>query len=85
MTVERQVIVTWYKPEERVPKDCDFVVVSISGHCRNVRYDHALMIGSYYDDDGSGWEIDGLPENAEFTVHAWCDLEPYMGGKAWLS
>ena len=31
MMIERQVIVTWYTPEEKLPADDNFMVVTISG------------------------------------------------------
>lgn len=79
---ERQVIVTWYTPEEKLPDDDDFVVTSISGKTGNMTYDHALVVASYW--YGEGWLFDGMdPEesDANITVHAWCDLEPYKGEK----
>lgn len=44
--IERQVIVTWHEPSEKLPPNDDFVAVTISGERPNVTYDHALMIGS---------------------------------------
>lgn len=76
--IERQVIVNWYTPEEKMPPDGIFVVVSFSGKSGNIKYDHTFGIADWFD-DGLGWIIDGLPEDAEFTIHAWCDLMPYGG------
>lgn len=76
--IEKQVIVQWYTPEERLPEECTFVVVTYSGKARNVTYDHALGIADWAD-DGTGWDIEGVPPYAEVTVHAWADLEPYGG------
>jgi len=80
MMVERQTIVTWYKPEERLPKDDVFVVTCISGKFGNVTYDHALIVANWMDDDGWFFE-DSLAErfHENVTVHAWADLEPYGG------
>lgn len=75
--IEKQVIVTWHEPSEKLPSNDDFVVVTISGRVGNVTYDHALMNGSWAED---GWLIEGIDaDTAEFVVHAWCDLEPYGG------
>ena len=74
---ERQVIVNWYTPEEKMPEEGTFVVVTISGRAGNVIYDHTLAIGNWFE-DGLGWEIDG-EDFDELTVHAWADLEPYGG------
>lgn len=52
--IERQVITTWYTPEEKLPKDDYFVIVTVSGTLRNVTYDHAFAIANYIEDDG-GW------------------------------
>ena len=76
---ERQVIVCWYTPDEKMPADDERVVVSISGRKGNYIYDHALAIGSFYP-DGLGWEIEGWfteDKDSDIIVHAWCDLNPY--------
>lgn len=78
--IERQVIVTWYTPEEKLPAEGNFVVVSYSGRYGNVRCDHTFGIAEWFN-DGLGWLIEGLPDDAEITVHAWADLEPYKGGE----
>lgn len=80
MTVERQVIVTWHKPEERLPKDGVFVVATISGKTRNITFDHALVTVDYY--AGDGWCVEPFDfdlKGAWLKVHAWADLEPYKG------
>ncbi len=78
--IERQVITTWYKPTEKLPKDGEIVVATISGKTRNITFDHALVTAEYY--DGEGWCVDpfdfGL-KGAWVKVHAWADLEPYEG------
>lgn len=80
MMIERQVITTWYKPSEKLPEDGNIVVVTISGHTGNVTYDHAFALASYYD-DGDGWMLeDYVIDN--FSIHAWCDLDPYGGTEA---
>ena len=78
--VEKQVIVNWYKPEEKLPEDDSFVVTSVSGKFGNVTYDHAMVIANWMDEDGWFFE-DPLAErfNLSVTVHAWCDLKPYGG------
>lgn len=78
--VERQVIASWYKPEEKLPpEDWDMMLLTISGHGKHVQYDHALVIGGY--DPENGWFLEGPDEDklTEFTVHAWSDIEPYRG------
>lgn len=76
--IERQVFVTWYKPEEKLPLTDEIVIVTASGKIANVAFDHTFAIASYC--EGEGWWLD-CAENEkdmdELTVHAWCDLEPY--------
>ena len=77
--IERQVIVTWYTPEEKMPPEDLIVVLSVSGKLGAVEYDHALAIGSWMD-DGLGWMIEDpcLSSTADgLEVHAWADLDPY--------
>ena len=79
--IERQVFVTWYTPDEKLPEDECFVVVTISGKTKNITYDHALTTGQFF--YGEGWLFEGIdPEesDANIIVNAWCDLEPYGGG-----
>lgn len=78
--VERQVIASWYKPEEKLPpENWDTMLLTIAGHGKNVQYDHAFAIGGY--DPENGWFLEGPDEDklTEFTVHAWSDIEPYRG------
>jgi hypothetical protein len=74
--IERQVIITWFTPEERVPEEDILVVATISGKAGNVKFDHAMVM--LYWCKGEGW---WSPEYVfeTLTVHAWCDLEPYKG------
>ena len=76
--VEKQVIVTWYTPEEKLPPEHEWVVVSFSGKDGNATYDHAIGIANYAE-DGLGWLMEVLSDDAEFTIHAWADLDPYEG------
>ena len=78
--IERQTIVTWYTPEEKLPNEGDITVVTISGRrANNITYDHAFALAEWYD-DGDGWNLTDIDMD-EFTVHAWADLTPY-GGKS---
>lgn len=72
----KQTTVTWYTPEEKMPPEYESVLVTISGSYENVILDHVLAIAEWVN-DGCGWMIIGLPGKAEYTVHAWCDLDPY--------
>ena len=72
--IERQVIVTWYAPDEDLPEDGQIVVVTISGSKPGVTCDHTLTTAEWY--ENSGWTLTDMDLD-EFTVHAWCDLDPY--------
>lgn len=74
---ERQVIVTWYLPEKKLPPEDEEVVITFSGKVHNVIYDHAIGIASYF--FGEGWLIDGMDEKESdaMTIEAWCDLDAY--------
>ena len=54
--IERQVFVTWYTPKEKMPKEGDIVVTTVSGGFRNMTYDHAFVLAEWYD-DGCGWYL----------------------------
>lgn len=78
MVKERQVFVTWYKPEEKPPEEGVFVVVTLSGTGPYTDYYRTLMIASW--DANYGWDVEGLDSDTTgFTVHAWCDLQSYGG------
>ena len=77
--IERQTIVTWYTPEEKLPNEGDITVVTISGKRGSVTYDHVFALAEWYN-DGDGWNLTDIDMD-EFTVHAWADLTPY-GGKS---
>ena len=79
--IERQVIVTWNKPEDKLPPDGYTVVLTISGRHGNIIFDHALVCGSYFEGDRGGWCLEMFEdeETPGITVHAWADLEPYKG------
>ena len=74
--IERQVIVTWYTPDEKKPPKGDIVLVTVSGRRgRYISYDHAFALASWYD-DGDGFLLeDGHID--DFVIHAWADIEPY--------
>ena len=79
--VEKQVIVTWYEPHEKLPPEGMIVAATISGKTGNITFDHALVMAEWYD-DGDGWAVgdfDFSKKGSRLTVHAWADLEPYKG------
>ena len=80
--IERQVFVTWYTPEEKVPPEGETKVITFSGRSPNVIYDHAFGLAEWYD-DGEGWDMSGIDADlTDFTIHAWADLEPYGAPKS---
>ena len=77
--IERQVIVTWHTPAEKLPEKFQTDVATISGKGIGVKYDHAFGLIEW---TGDQWDMDMVDVDwTEFVVHAWCDLEPY-GGKS---
>lgn len=81
--VEKQVIVNWYEPREKLPPEGMIVAATISGKTGNITFDHALVMAEWYD-DGDGWTVgdfDFTKKGSSLTVHAWADLEPYKGGE----
>lgn len=64
---------TWYKPGEKIPPKGKILTVTISGKT----CDHVLASGVWYGEE-VGWILTAS-ELKEFTIHAWCDLEPYKG------
>lgn len=77
MTIERQVIATWYTPKEKMPPEGDTVLVTFSGKGGNITFDHSFAIASWFG-DGEGWKL-GYDGFDYFTIHAWCDIKPYWG------
>lgn len=74
--IERQVIVTWFTPDEKLPEDDMGVLATISGKAGNTVFEHTVVILYYSEDEGwysTDHDFDLL------IVHAWCDLEPYKG------
>lgn len=76
--IERQVIVTWHKPEEKLPPEYVSVVATISGKRKNSIYEQAMVMMEW-GDDGCGWMPVEGPDFDELTVHAWADLDSYEG------
>lgn len=77
MVVERQVFTTWYTPEEKLPEIEEITIATISGRNDKTIYDHTFALVVWCGDE-EGWEM-ADHDLEEFTVHAWCDLEPYGG------
>ena len=71
---EKQVIVEWYEPSEKLPSEDIKVVATINGRAGNSTFDHAFMLMSWCRDEG--WYSLGIVFD-ELEVLAWCDLMPY--------
>lgn len=74
--IERQVIVTWFTPDEKAPEEDILVIATISEKAGNFKFNHAIVT-LYWDENGGWWSPEYVFET--LTVHAWCDLEPYKG------
>jgi hypothetical protein len=74
--IERQVIVTWFTPEEKLPEEDIGVLATVTARVKNREFIRAILTVFYCKSEG-WYELDyGF---SELTVHAWCDLEPYEG------
>lgn len=72
----KQVIVTWVTPDKKHPEEDVGVIATISGKAGNAKFDHAIIILFWSDDEGwysTEYDFEYL------IVFAWCDLEPYKG------
>lgn len=76
--IEKQVIVIWYTPDERLPEPYTLVAATISGRRGRMIYERTLCIVEWAD-DGCGWMPAEGPDFDELIVHAWCDLEIFKG------
>lgn len=75
--IERQVIVTWYDPEEKLPEEDTIVIATVSGSGHGLTLSRTLLTMCYCKSEG--WYSPDLQID-DITVHGWCDLEPYKGG-----
>ena len=74
--IERQTIVTWFTPEEKLPPEDVGVLATVTATVGNKRFIRTVLPVFYCKDEG-WYELDyGF---SKMKVHAWCDLEPYGG------
>lgn len=67
----------WIPVTERLPEDDAFVLVTVKGKYRDIIFEDAVEIASYY--DGDGWELEAYPELVNPNVTAWQPLPaPYI-------
>lgn len=72
--IERQVIVTWFTPEEKLPPEDVGVQATVTAKGGNKEFIRAIITAYYCKDEG-WYELDyGF---TEMKIHAWCDLMPY--------
>lgn len=72
--IERQVIVTWYTPEEKLPPEDIEMVCTINGEALGIKFENAIVLLSWHPDEG--WtSMEYFFSKLE--VIAWCDLMPY--------
>lgn len=74
--IEKQVIVEWYRPKEKLPEEDIAVIATVSGAAGNTEFRHALAVMYWCKTEGwysTDYSFDRL------LVHAWCDLKPYNG------
>lgn len=75
--IERQVIVTWYTPEEKTPGEDDGVIATVSGDVNGaIIFERAIIVVRW--NKTEGWYSEDY-SFTHLTVHAWCDLEAYEG------
>ena len=74
--IERQVIVTWYTPAEKLPPENEIVLATVSGQNGFSRWSGAFALAKYTKKDG--WEIVDYNMTC-FEVIAWCDIDVYKG------
>jgi len=79
---ERQQIVTWYKPEEKLPPDGMYRYVTFSGETKDHIYYHAMGVAKCFHgwmDEPPVWVIKGLDihDCVNCIIEAWADLEPF--------
>lgn len=78
--MRKEINVTCYTPDEKLPPDGEIVMVLISGFDgAYTRYKNCITSAEFYKDEG--WfikEIDTDIEGAWVTVHAWVDYGPVL-------
>ena len=78
--IVRQDIITWYRPEEKMPPENQTVVVTFSGKVDGNIYINAIGTAIFY---AEGWEVIGVDNidcnrnDNNITIEAWCDIDPY--------
>ena len=74
---ERQVIATWYTPDEKLPADGMCVLATVNAHADSLTWVRSFMLVEY-DHDQKKWYPWDAPEICEsLEIIAWCDIETY--------
>lgn len=77
--IERQVIVTWYDPADKLPEEDMIVIATVSGSAAGLKFERTPLPICYGGSKGGWYSL--YIQLDDVTVHGWCDLEPYKGGK----
>lgn len=68
----------WIKTEDKLPEDCEAVLVIANGRAGNIKLTNAYLLAEYYKDEG--FILEEFPSAENFTVSWWIPLpEPPEG------
>lgn len=59
----------WITVDEGVPEDSDVVLVSVSGHYKNIEFVGAIMLATF--DPEGGWILEEYPEWEDPFIECW--------------
>ena len=74
---ERQVIATWYTPEEKLPESDMCVLATVNAASNNLTWLNSFMLLEYSYDDQCWYPWDSIVDLDSLEVIAWCDIAPY--------
>lgn len=80
---ERQVIATWYTPEEKLPEPGMIVLATVNANTTSLTWISSFMLVEYDYDDKLWYPADVLSVDSyadlvnSLEIIAWCDIEPY--------
>lgn len=76
-TILKAIGAKWIPVKERLPKEDDFVLVTVNGIYNHITFSDAIELGELCSD--GTWFIDGYPDWNNPNVVAWMPLpEPYQ-------
>ena len=74
---ERQVIVSWYTPSEKLPESDNIVLATVNAKAHGFIWNKTFMLLEYSHHDQCWYALDVEVKPDELEVLAWCDIEPY--------